>query len=172
MVDPKWCRTMAAYNTEMNRRTYAAADRLSERDRQAPMGAFFGSVFATLNHLLWADHMWMHRFDGWEKPVQGVPDSVAVAPDWQALCEARRHTDQAIADWTERVSATWLASDLTWFSGALQLELRRPIWMLVTHMFNHQTHHRGQIHALLTRLGQRTEDTDLPWVVDVAALGL
>lgn len=172
MIDPRWCRTMAAYNGEMNRRIYAAAGRLSERDRQAEAGAFFGSVFATLNHILWADHMWMHRFDGWEKPAQGVPDSVSFMPDWEAMEEARLRTDRDIADWAGRVCGADLAGDVTWYSSALQRELRRPRWLLVTHMFNHQTHHRGQVHAVLTQLGQRTGDTDLPWVVDVEALGL
>jgi len=48
-----------------------------------------------------------------------------------------------------------------WFSGAAQRELRRPKGKLVTHLFNHQTHHRGQAHALLTACGQETGDTDL-----------
>lgn len=172
MIDPTWCRAMAAYNGEMNRRILGAADRLGDSQRREHLGAFFGGIHATLNHILWADHMWMHRFDGWEKPEVGIPGSPDFTPDWEALHAARASTDHRIADWAERVTARWLEGDLTWHSGATGTTMRRPIWMLVTHMFNHQTHHRGQVHALLTRLGQRTEATDLPWVVDVEALGL
>ena len=172
MIDATWCRTLAAYNGEMNRRIYDAADRLSDAERRAAMGAFFGSIHGTLNHILWADHMWMHRFDGWEKPDVSIPGSPDFKPDWAALQEARASADHRIADWAERVDPAAMAQDFAWFSGATQREMRRPLWLLVTHMFNHQTHHRGQAHALLTRLGVRTQATDLPWVVDVEALGL
>jgi len=172
MINTDWCRTMAAYNAGMNRRIYDAAGRLDDAARRQDQGAFFGSIFATLNHILWADHMWMHRFDGWARPVAGLAESVAFEPDWRALVAARICTDDGIADWAARVTQEQLERDLAWFSAATQAEMRRPCWLLVTHMFNHQTHHRGQAHALLTRLGQQTAETDLPWVVDLPGLGL
>jgi len=63
------------------------------------------------------------------------------------------------------VDGAWLAEDLTWFSGAANREVRAPLRLLVTHFFNHQTHHRGQVHAMLTAAGQETGDTDLFLVV-------
>ena len=64
-----------------------------------------------------------------------------------------------------KVDGAWLAEDLTWFSGAANREVRAPLRLLVTHFFNHQTHHRGQVHAMLTAAGQDTGDTDLFLVV-------
>jgi uncharacterized damage-inducible protein DinB len=65
-------------------------------------------------------------------------------------------------DWADRLEAAALAGELTWFSGAIGAEVRKPRWLLVTHMFNHQTHHRGQVHCMLTQAGGRPRDTDLP----------
>ena len=64
------------------------------------------------------------------------------------------------------MSEVWLAEDQTWFSSSVQKELRSPRSLLVTHFFNHQTHHRGQAHALITACGQKTGDTDLFLVVE------
>lgn len=165
MITPEWVRLMAAYNAEMNRRLYAAADRLAPAQRGADRGAFFGSVQGTLNHLLWGDRTWMHRFDGWEKPEGGIRTSPGLVADWDALKAARAETDAGIEAWAARVDPDWLAGRITWFSGAMGRELSRPSWILVTHFFNHQTHHRGQAHALLTGFGETTGDTDLPFIL-------
>jgi uncharacterized damage-inducible protein DinB len=63
--------------------------------------------------------------------------------------------------WADTLDAAWLAGDLVYVSSAVG-ELTRPRWMLVTHMFNHQTHHRGQVHCMLTQAGGKPHDTDLP----------
>jgi uncharacterized damage-inducible protein DinB len=73
--------------------------------------------------------------------------------------------DAEIEDWAERVDEAWLDADMTWFSGAAQREVSAPNRLLVTHFFNHQTHHRGQAHALITAAGEKTDDTDLFLVV-------
>jgi uncharacterized damage-inducible protein DinB len=165
VITPGWVRLMAAYNGEMNRRLYAAADRLTEAERCEDRGAFFGSIQATLNHLLWGDRMWMSRFDGWEKPAVAIADSPRLHPDWDGLKADRAATDARIADWAGRVDPAWLAGELTWVSSAARQEMTRPVAVLVTHFFNHQTHHRGQAHALLTAFGAETGATDLPFIL-------
>ena len=70
-----------------------------------------------------------------------------------------------ISDWAARVTLDWLAVDQVWFSASVQREMRQPRSFLVTHFFNHQTHHRGQAHALITACGETTGDTDLFLVV-------
>lgn len=172
MVSPDWCRMMAAYNAEMNRRLYAAADTLEDAARRADGGAFWGSIHGTLAHLLWGDTTWMSRFDGWDPPSSGIKDSATLIEDWGALKAARVAADARILDWAGRLDGARLAGTLTWVSAAAGRELTRPVWVLVAHFFNHQTHHRGQAHALITRAGAATGDTDLPWVVDLEALGL
>lgn len=161
MITPEWVRMMAAYNAEMNRRVYAAAARLPEAERVRDRGAFWGSIHATLSHLLWADRIWMHRFAGWPKPAQDMAGSVAMEPDFAALRAARVALDVAIEEWAATLTPAWLAGDMVWFSGAARREMRRSRAMLVTHLFNHQTHHRGQVHGMLTACGERTGDTDL-----------
>ncbi len=164
MITPDYPLAMSAYNAEMNRRLFAAAAGLSDADRRVSHGAFWDSIHGTFNHLLWADRMWMSRFDRWERPSLVLKESHTLITDWTALKTARVEADAGITAWAQRVSPEWLQADETWFSGAVQREVRRPRTLLMTHMFNHQTHHRGQIHAMLTAAGQTTGDTDL-WAV-------
>jgi uncharacterized damage-inducible protein DinB len=161
MITPAYVRTMAEYNAEMNRRLYAAAARLSDTERRAPRGAFWGSIHGTLTHILWGDRQWMSRFDDWPKPATPIKQSAQMIDDFAELRATREQADTDISRWAAKVDEPWLARDLTWFSGAAGREIRAPIRLLVTHFFNHQTHHRGQAHAMLTAAGQETGDTDL-----------
>jgi uncharacterized damage-inducible protein DinB len=165
MITRDWCRMMASYNAEMNRRLYAGADGLTDAQRRQDRGAFFGSIQGTLSHLLWGDCTWMARFDGWTKPDCGIKDSPRLHPDWERLKADRAATDARIEEWAGRIDPAWLSGELSWFSGAMGREVTRPVAMLVTHFFNHQTHHRGQVHAMVTAAGGRTGDTDLPFIL-------
>jgi uncharacterized damage-inducible protein DinB len=164
-VQPAFVRTMAGYNAEMNRRLYAAAARLSDADRRQLRGAFWGSIHGTLCHLLWGDQAWMSRFDGWPKPAVIQKESAGLVADFDELRRLRVPADEKISDWANRVDDAWLAQDLVWFSQSVQKELHQPRGFLVTHFFNHQTHHRGQAHAMITAAGEQTGDTDLFLVV-------
>jgi uncharacterized damage-inducible protein DinB len=108
----------------------------------------------------------MSRFTELPPPAVGIPDSVNVFTDWATLKAERTAFDQRILDWADNVDDAWLAADQTYYSGATKREWTRPRWMLVTHMFNHQTHHRGQVHSMLTQAGGRPGDTDLPFLPD------
>jgi uncharacterized damage-inducible protein DinB len=165
MITPGYASCMAAYNSEMNRRLYAAADRLSDDERRRDRGAFFGSIHGTFNHLLWADRMWMSRFAGWDKPEVVQKDSASLVADYDELKRRRVEADAALERWTAGITDEWLQDDLTWFSGGSGREMSKPRALLLVHLFNHQTHHRGQAHALLTAAGQSTGATDLPWVI-------
>jgi uncharacterized damage-inducible protein DinB len=165
MITPTYVRLMAQYNAEMNRRLYAAAARLGDADRKADRGAFWRSIHGTLTHILWGDTQWMSRFDNWPKPDVPIKQSAAMIDDFATLQARRVKADADIIAWADRVDDAWLAEDLVWFSGAAQKEMRRQKAPLMVHFFNHQTHHRGQAHALLTACGQDTGDTDLFLVV-------
>jgi uncharacterized damage-inducible protein DinB len=165
MITPAYVRTMAAYNAEMNRRLFGAAGRLSDAERRAPRGAFWGSIHGTLTHILWGDQQWMSRFDGWPKPATPIKQSALMIGNFDELAATREAADAGIARWADKVDDKWLGDDMVWFSGAANREIRAPKRLLVTHFFNHQTHHRGQAHALLTAAGQATGDTDLFLVV-------
>jgi uncharacterized damage-inducible protein DinB len=161
MISPDHVWLMARYNQWQNRSLYTAADGLTDDARRQDRGAFFGSIHETLSHLLWGDMIWMHRFDAWEKPALGIKDSSKLYRDWEALKLARIDSDEKMIDWAKRVSPDWLALTMTWFSGAAGREVTKDNWFLVTHLFNHQTHHRGQVHAMLTAAGAKPADTDL-----------
>jgi uncharacterized damage-inducible protein DinB len=164
MITLDYMRTMAEYNGWQNENLYGAAEGLSDAARKEPRGAFFGSIHGTLNHLLFGDQIWMSRFAGTPKPkVASIPESVGLYDSWDELKRERVAFDGVILDWAARLDPAWLDGDLTWFSGALGREVTRPRSLLVTHMFNHQTHHRGQVHCLLTQAGARPGTTDLPF---------
>jgi uncharacterized damage-inducible protein DinB len=164
MISVDHVRRFAAYNAWMNGKVYSAAAGLSDEARRTDRGAFFGSIHGTLNHLLWGDQMWMSRFAGTPKPAATIRESRNLIGDFGELRAGRERFDAVIVDWAARLDPDWLVGDLTWFSGAAGREVTKPKWLLVTHMFNHQTHHRGQVHCLLTQCGVDPGDTDLPFM--------
>ena len=99
MIDPAFVRLMARYNSWQNKSLFGAADTVSEELRRQDRGAFFGSIHATLCHLLWADHVWMNRFDGWDAPRVGLADSASWVADWSELKSKRRITDARMTRW-------------------------------------------------------------------------
>lgn len=164
MITPDYVRTMADYNRWQNGNLYGAAGQLTDAQRKEQRGSFFGSIHGTLSHLLWADQIWMSRFAGTPKPkAAGIPDSVAMFESWDELKRERAAFDQVITDWAAGLDGAWLQGDLTWFSGAAGCEVTMSKWKLVTHLFNHQTHHRGQVHCMLTQAGVKPGATDLPF---------
>lgn len=161
MIDAEHCQLFAAYNGWMNRKIYTAAAQLTDAERKADRGAFFRSIHSTLNHLLWGDRVWMPRFNGMTYETGKI--GVDLFDDYTALLEARRSMDDDIGAWASSVTQAQLAGRLTWFSGLAQREMSRPTWLCVTQMFNHQTHHRGQVTTLLKQAGIDPGSTDLPW---------
>ena len=97
-------------------------------------------------------------------PRAGIPESVSLYDDWSDLKEERVRFDGTIVDWADAVDPAWLATDHTYHSGATKRDVTQPCWVLVAHMFNHQAHHRGQVHCMLTQAGAKPSDTDLPFL--------
>jgi len=164
MIDLGYVQRMARYNRWQNANLYGVADGLSDAERRRDRGAFFGSIHATLNHLLWADRIWMSRLAGTPSPEGGIPESVSIHRDWGELRREREAFDATMVDWADGLDAAALAGELRYYSVAIKAELSKPKWLLVTHMFNHQTHHRGQVHCMLTQAGGKPGDTDLPFM--------
>lgn len=162
MIGAAMPRLMARYAHWQNESLIAAASTLDDAARREDRGAFFGSIFGTSNHLLWGDTIWLSRFAGTPVPNAGsIPASVDETPDWAAYTARRREVDGWMAEWAAGLSDADLAGDLTWYSSAVEREITKPLARLVMHVFNHQTHHRGQIHAMLTAAGASPEATDL-----------
>jgi uncharacterized damage-inducible protein DinB len=140
----------AAYNSWANERLYDAAEKLSDADYRADRGAFFKSVHGTLNHLLVADRIWMRRFTGQgEEPPR--LDAILHEP-FAELRAARRAEDARIAQWISGLSEADLASTIKYRTVVNPRTIEQQLAPALDHLFNHQTHHRGQAHCLLSGL--------------------
>lgn len=164
MIEPGYCLTMARYNAWQNGLMKTALQGLDEDALRADRGAFFGSIMNTANHILWGDTLWMSRFDKGPRPELGADASIAMTPNLSAWTGERFRMDGRILRWAEQVGALELKGDLNWESVASKTAFRKPLALCVTHMFNHQTHHRGQIHAMVTAAGGEGWRTDLPYL--------
>lgn len=96
MIDAGQVRLMAGYNRWQNRNLYEVAGGLPDAERRRERGAFFGSIHATLNHLLWADRIWLSLFAGTPSPEGGVAQSVSLHEDWDHLARHREAFDQTL----------------------------------------------------------------------------
>ena len=166
MIDRDYCRTLARYNEWMNSRLYALCASLSDDALHADRGAFFGSIHATLNHIAYADLAFLSRFTG-EPGV--VPElGVDLFGSFSSLRREREALDRRLLAWSEALTPEWLAGALTYTSKVDGATRTRPRWLLVTHLFNHQTHHRGQVTTVLAQQGLDMGITDLPFMPDAA----
>ena len=154
MTDPllRHFRMLAVYNRLANRRLYDACASLTDEERKRPRPAFFGSIHGTLNHLLIGDRIWLARFSGEEVPSTGL-DAV-LYEDFAELREAREHEDARIEEFVVGIDGGFSDGSIRYENNEGRT-LEDPVDVLLPHFFNHQTHHRGQIHDMLSR-------TDVP----------
>ncbi len=153
---------MADYNVWMNRKLYEAAAGLPDEARKRDLGAFFKSLHGTLNHILSIDLMILARFTGQPLPSTGLDEDRH--DDFEALRAEREATDARILDWIANLDRGGLGETLTFTSRVDGVTRSLPRWVMVTQMFNHQTHHRGQATTLLKQLGVEPGVTDIPWL--------
>jgi uncharacterized damage-inducible protein DinB len=162
MITSDYCRLMAEYNAWMNRKTFGVCSKMPEQALYEDRGAFFKSIYLTLNHIAYADLAFMSRFTG--TPSAVPPLAVDLFGGFRNLQAERQRLDDRISDWGGSVTESWLAQSLT-YESKVDGRLRTvPHWALVTQLFNHQTHHRGQVTTVLTQLGQDVGSTDIPFM--------
>jgi|GEM_PF-221243 uncharacterized damage-inducible protein DinB len=161
MYDRNYAETMAEYNHWMNLKLYAVCAAIADEQRREDRGAFFKSIHGTLNHLLVGDRIWLGRFTGNPYIAQLRQELYS---DFDELRQQHEITDQQILEWSKQLTDEWLSQSLRWRSGSDGIERVLPHWLLVVHLFNHQTHHRGQLTTLLSQLGYNPGVTDLPWM--------
>lgn len=143
-------RMFAGYNTWANERLYAAATKLTDAEYRTDRGAFFKSMHGTLNHLLAGDRIWMQRFTGrGEAPTR--LDTILFA-DLASLTAARHDEDTRISDWIGTLGETDLGRSFSYRTITNPMTVTQPLAPALDHFFNHQTHHRGQAHCLLTAI--------------------
>ena len=155
---------MARYSQWQNREMLKVLEALSAEELTKERGAFFGSIMGTINHLLWGDQTWISRFDRGPGPKGGIPESPQLTPTLAVWGAERFQTDGRILLWAEKVKSIDLVGNLNWFSGALGQNISKPAWVCIVHMFNHQPHHRGQVHAMMPQAGLKPAATDIPFM--------
>ena len=151
--------TFARYNEWANRRLYDHAAKLSDAEYRADRGAFFKSMHGTLNHLLTADWVWMHRFTG-----QGPsPERLDMIQHEQLadLRRAREAEDKRIVGYIDGLTEAELAGTIRYRRVSTPEVFEQALAPALAHFFNHQTHHRGQAHMILTALGHASLQLDL-----------
>lgn len=152
---------MAQYNAWQNKGLRKIVETMDEKELRKDRKAFFGSIMGTLNHLLWGDLLWMARFDGGESPDSTIKDSVDLTLNATEWATERFRADGRIQLWADGLKSIDLTGDVAWFSVSINADMSRPKTACIAHFFNHQTHHRGQIHAMLTAAGVSPQATDL-----------
>ena len=166
-------RRLAQYNAWFNQELYQRVDGLDEELRRRDLGAFFGSIHGTLGHILLADRLWLARF---ARPAPGnvfhfesLQDADLVwkqtdlahelYADWRDLWTARKETDGVLRRFVHEMRDEWLDSDFH-YENSKGIAFTAPLWHTVAHLFNHQTHHRGQVTTLLAQQGVDVGPTD------------
>jgi uncharacterized damage-inducible protein DinB len=155
----EYYRTFGRYNAWANELIYDAAAKLTPEQYRADRGVFFKSLHGTLNHLLLTDRVWMHRFTGEGTPATRLD---AVLYDaFEDLQAARRAEDARIVGYVDGLTDAKIAGTIKFRRVSTPEEFEEPLAPMLAHWFNHQTHHRGQAHAVLTGLTGKAPELDL-----------
>lgn len=154
---------MAEYNAWANTRLYRMAAQLPDAEYRRDVGAYFKSLHGTLNHLLVADRIWLRRLTG----TGDLPTRLdaILCEDLVSLTEARRVEDDRLVSFVEKSTESELSGTFEYrlLNGVQQQQKVREV---LAHVFNHQTHHRGQAHGILTTLGvKEPESLDVLWLL-------
>jgi uncharacterized damage-inducible protein DinB len=162
MISPNYCRLFASYNQWFNERLYATCAAMNEETRTADVGAFFHSIHGTLQHLIWADLHWCAKLEIDVSNVKAFADAFDdnVSANWHEMKQVRKQIDAALIAWAESISQEFVDADAS-YTGAngVVRELTQALW--VVQMFNHQTHHRGQVTTLISQRGIDIGTTDI-----------
>ncbi|NHC36639.1 damage-inducible protein DinB [Scytonema millei VB511283] len=139
---------LARYNSLANHKLYQVCSQLSDAERKQNRPAFFKSIHGTLNHILVGDRIWLTRFAG-DRIPSTMLDAI-LYEDFDELWMARQVEDERIAAFVSALTVEFLHGTIEYVNNAGKT-CRDPVNLLVAHFFNHQTHHRGQIHDMVTQ---------------------
>ena len=166
MTDPYFDR-LARYNAWANERLYDACAALTEAERKARRPSFFGSIHATLNHILVGDRLWMSRVVG---GAMTLPLNAILYEEFAPLRAARRAQDKLLRDLVASIVPARLDDALT-YTNTRGEAFSTPLRLVLAHIFNHQTHHRGQVHDMLSQTAVPPPELDLIFFVRAEAAG-
>lgn len=170
-------RLMAKYNTWVNDKIYDLVASLTEAERQQEQGTYFGSIHGTLSHILLGDRAWLGRFaTGTSYTFPALQDTKLIFkfdslaqilyPDFAELRQERSETDRVIERWLQEIEPEILSTRVHYSNPARGIDREHSLWFGLTHFFNHQTHHRGQVTTLLHQLNIDYGATDFLMMYD------
>ena len=156
-MDPAYFRVFADYNQWANGRLYDAVAKLPDAEYRKPRQSFFKSIHGTLNHLLVTDRIWLSRI---EPPQVAMPLNSILYEEFAALRTAREAEDRRIVALVGAMTAETLSGDLV-YANSTGASFATPMVQVLGHLFNHQTHHRGQAHDQLSQTDIAPPELDL-----------
>lgn len=159
-------RLQADHNHWMNERLYAVCADMRDEERRRDLGAFFRSIHGTFNHLLLVDRLWMGRLTG--RPFAAESLAQELYADFDELRAQKDLTDRDIEHYIDGLDEAALSRRVTYRSLMSGRENTLPVGVILSHLFHHQTHHRGQITTLIGQLGYDFGETDMIWMPGVS----
>ncbi|WP_157044611.1 DinB family protein [Roseobacter sp. GAI101] len=165
MINVGYVRTMARYNSWQNDQLMPVLLDMPTAELTMDRGAFFGSILGTANYLLCGDMLWLSRFDpSVQPPFEAFDKWPKFHKDARAWAADRHRIDGKIRHWAEALRELDLLGDLQCVPASGGKACTVPRGIAVIQLFNHQTHHRGQIHAMVTAAGQEAPVSDIVYM--------
>ena len=158
-------RALARYNRWMNEKFLFESSNFSDAVRKAPSGAPFGSLHGVWNHLLLTYKAWLSRMGGEPFAAKTLADELY--SDWDEFKTERARSDEMIEAHVAALTPDKLSENLVWTAMSVPKQFSMPLHLVLTHVFNHQTHHRGQISALIEQNGGDCGVTDFLMMPDL-----
>ena len=156
-------RILACYNRAANQRIYDACAQLDDAEYRKERAGSFGSIHALLNHILLGDRIWMARFEGAGSTTPTL--STILYDEFPALRTAREQEDDRIERFFENSDAAVLHRRLAYTNNQGKSYVD-PLPVAAIHLFNHQTHHRGQVHVMLAQTRVTPPALDLHRIIN------
>ena len=154
---------LARYNRVANQRLYESCAQLDDAEYRKGRAGSFGSIHALLNHILLGDRIWMARFEGGGRTTPAL--STILYDDFAELRAAREREDGRIEHFFDSADPAGLDRPLA-YTNSQGRNCVDPFPMAVFHLFNHQTHHRGQIHVMLAQTAVNPPSLDLHRIIN------
>lgn len=161
-------RNFARYNTWMNEKLLASCSTLRDEERKKPLPVPFGSLHGLWNHITVADNLWLSRFEKTPPTFEFRGLDMELYSDWDELKSARLALDERLTQFVSGFTPEWLEAELHWTPATSSTPRTCPNYLVLAHVWNHQTHHRGQITTTMELLGLDCGITDfltLPGIV-------
>jgi uncharacterized damage-inducible protein DinB len=141
-------RRLARYNRIANARLYEACAALDDAEYREPRSGSMGSIHGLLNHILLGDRIWMERFE--TGPTSTPPLKTILYDNFEDLRTARTHEDARIEHFFGNLDESFWSRPIAYVNNQGKPYSEHAA-VVVAHLFNHQTHHRGQVHVMLSQ---------------------